>query len=81
MDHGRLNLVLFLDLAKAFDTVNHDILIDKLKIYGVGPRSLLWFKSYLNMREQKCEVDGFVSCARTIGCGVPQGSILGHCYF
>ena len=47
MDKGQLNSVVFIDLAKAFDTVDHEILLRKLQIYGVDSMSLNWFKSYL----------------------------------
>ncbi len=77
MDHGQLTAVLFLDLKKAFDMVNHVILLNKLQMYGVSPQSLQWFKNYLASRVQKTKVNGEVSTMREIKCGVPQGSILG----
>jgi hypothetical protein len=52
MDKGYLNGVIFLDLNKAFDCVNHDILIRKLKLYGCGENTLCWFKSYLINQRQ-----------------------------
>ena len=60
----------FLDLSKAFDTVNHDILYDKLEHYGVRGIVLEWFKSYLSNR------NGHLSLYKDIKCGVPQGSIV-----
>ncbi|CAB4040007.1 Hypothetical predicted protein, partial [Paramuricea clavata] len=55
MDAGRINGVLFLDLCKAFDTVDHAILIKKLSNYGIQDKALEWFKSYLFNREQYCK--------------------------
>ena len=81
MDQGKLNVVVFLDLAKAFDTVNHNILINKLNAYGIKSTSLTWFQSYLCKRMQKCCVNGFLSNECTLSCGVPQGSILGPLLF
>ena len=77
MDKGQSNSVVFIDLAKAFDTVDHEILLNKRQIYGVDSMSLNWFKSYLFERKQKCNVNGLVSSERSLVCGVPQGSILG----
>ena len=81
MDSGYSTGVLFIDLKKAFDTVNHDILIRKLKQYGVDGNELLWFKSYLNNRVQTVNVDSTLSDFRSIDIGIPQGSILGPLLF
>ena len=77
MDEGKLNSVVFLDLSKAFDTVDHAILLSKLTKYGLNEEAVRWFKSYLSDRRQRCLVNGHLSSSRLIKCGVPQGSILG----
>ena len=77
MDKGYLNGVIFLDLKKAFDCVNNDILIRKLKLYGCSENTLCWFKSYLTNRSQMCKIGRTISQERVIRCGVPQGSTLG----
>ena len=81
MDQGKLNAVVYIDLAKAFDTISHEILLEKLHIYGVDTNSLSWFQSYLQDRKQKCYVNDVLSAERTINCGVPQRSILGPLLF
>ena len=74
---GRGNMVgmVLIDLQKAFDTVDHSVLLDKLRAIGVS--SLSWFESYLSQRTQCVEVDGSRSEFLNVTCGVPQGSILG----
>ena len=81
MDNGLLNGVLFLDLKKAFDTVDHEILLNKLNFYGVDSISLKWFQSYLTDRKQRTYVNGSLSDYGSTVCGVPQGSILGPLLF
>ena len=82
IDHGNVNAVVFLDLKKAFDTVDHGILLSKLNAYGVGGEATSkWFKSYLNDRNQKCSVNCRISKNRSLLCGIPQGTILGPLLF
>ncbi len=71
VEEGKGTGVLFLDLKKAFDTVNHSLLIKKLGIYGVGNSSLKWFKNYLSDREQTMEINGATSDWELIKAGVP----------
>jgi hypothetical protein len=78
IDKGNVNAVVFLNLKKVFDTVDHSILLSKLKAYGVGNASYDFFKSYLDNRKQKCFVNGSLSESQSLSCGIPQGTILGR---
>ena len=71
----------FLDLAKAFDTVNHDILLSKLERYGIRGKVLFFLKSYLSDRQQKVQIQNQTSEYIYLSCGVPQGTILGPLLF
>ena len=77
MDKGLVTGSVFIDLAKAFDTVDHDILLSKLEYYGVCDESLPWFKNYFTGRKQFVHIDSQSSEELAITSGVPQGSILG----
>ena len=81
IDNVNVNAVMFLDLKKAFDTVDHEILLSKLNAYGIKGIAGSWFRSYLNERNQKCFVNGCFSKSRLLRCGVPQGTILGPLLF
>ena len=80
MDKGLVTGAVLIDLAKAFDTIDHNVLIHKLK-HGVSDDSLLWFKDYFCARKQFVAVDSHRSEEPDIACGVPQGSILGPLLF
>ena len=78
---GKYTLGVFIDLSKAFDTVDHDILIKKLYLYGLRGNAIEWFKSYLSNRKQFIVYDRGKTGFSNITCGVPQGSILGPLLF
>ena len=80
-DKGLYTGVIFIDLKKAFDTVDHDILIAKLYHYGITGKELDWFKSYMSNRKQCWKENGHVSKLQDIKCGVPQDSCLGPLLF
>ena len=81
LDTGEYVLGLFLDFTKAFDTVNHAILLQKLENLGVRGILLNWFESYLSNRSQYVDHSGISSELKYIHYGVPQGSILGPLLF
>ena len=77
MDNSELVGTVFLDLSKAFDLVNNDILLAKLAKYHTDTNTMDWFKSYLTGRTQVVSVSGVLSSPLNLEVGVPQGSILG----
>ena len=81
LENKEVGFCILLDFAKAFDTVNHEILLSKLEHYGIRGTALTWFKSYLSDRMQCTEIGGIRSKLDYIKCGVPQGSILGPLLF
>ena len=80
MDCGDVSAVVFLDIRKAFDSINHNILLSNME-EQFGVSNVEWFASYISNREQACFVNGTMSTSKKIVCGVPQGSILGPLLF
>ncbi len=81
MDKMNTPINIFLDLSKAFDTLNHKILLEKLKYYGINGKALNLMESYITNRKQYVDMDGVESDILSITTGVPQGSILGPLLF
>ena len=81
LDSGNCAVGIFLDFQKAFDTVNHKILLGKLNCYGICGIALDWFSSYLRNRSQTVVYNEQESEMKETLCGVPQGSILGPLLF
>ena len=72
---------IFIDYSKAFDTIDHNILLEKLKIYGLNNTALNLLKSYLENRYQRININNITSSYSKLRCGIPQGSILGPLLF
>ena len=80
MDNGKM-IVVLVDFKKAFDLVDHQILLSKLKLYGIDREALNWFSTYLAHRRQQVSINDNKSDFETVTFGVPQGSILGPLCF
>ena len=80
VDRGKVNAVVLLDLKKAFDTVNHEILLSKLR-NGICDNEYSWMDLYLDNRRQRCSVNKPLPRSCSLSCGVPQGTILGPLLF
>ena len=81
LDNGEIPIAIFLDLSKAFDTLDHKILLSKLEYYGIKGTALKWFESYLSNRSQYVIYDNTKSQQSPLFTGVPQGSVLGPLLF
>ncbi len=81
LDNNTFAIGIFIDLQKAFDTVDHKILLHKLDYYGIRGTANDWFKSYLSNRKQYVSINGFESNVTDMKFGVPQGSVLGPLLF
>ena len=77
IDNKMSTIGVFIDLKKAFDTINHNILIDKLEHYGVRGTANKWIMTYLNGRQQYVQIDNEHSGHKKVVHGIPQGLILG----
>lgn len=81
IDQNEITAGVFLDLSKAFDTLDHEIFFSKLEYYGIRDKALQLIKSYFSNRKQFVQFNDIKSSSQTIKCGVPQGSILGPLFF
>ena len=73
--------MVFLDLSKAFDTIDHDVMLNKLMDLGFSDSAIVWFRAYLTNRTQSVCVNVMLSDPQSIAFGVPQGSLLGPLLF
>ena len=81
LDEGYIGCGMFVDLQKALDTVDHEILLSKLNHYGIRGASNYWFRSYLSDRQQYVSINGYDSGLTKLNFGVPQGSVLVPYFF
>ena len=81
IDNSSHLIGIFLDFSKAFDTINHNVLLHKLSHYGIRGKALEWFRKYLNNRKQYVSLNDHNSTLKEINCGVPQGNLLGPLLF
>ena len=81
MNNGKLTGAVYVDLSKAFDTIGHSVLLQKLSTYGVKDQELEWFNSYLFSRKNYVCFDRNISSPGPVYCGVPKGSVLGPLLF
>ncbi len=82
IDDKKVSVLVMLDLSAAFDTIDHEVLLNRLmRHYGIRGRVLQWFRSYITDRSQSVIIDGELSEPRQLKCGVPQGSVLGPLLF
>ena len=72
---------IYLDLSKAFDSLNYDILLSKLQFYGLQSNALQLLKSYLSDRSQYVQIDNVRSSSHSVSCGITQGSVMGSLLF
>ena len=77
LDKGNCSIGIFIDLSKAFDTVDHKLLLRKMEHYGIKCNALLWFTSYLSYRIQYVSLNHTNSETLPVTCGIPLGSLLG----
>ena len=81
IDSSKINLAIFMDLKKGFDTADYTILIQKLQKNGIKDREEEWFQCYLSNRQQFCSLNSVKTKPRKVPCGIPQGSCLGPLLF
>ena len=80
MDHGKMSVIVLLDMSKAFDSIRHDLMLRKLRNTGVSELACAWFESYLS-RQQVIKIQDTLSSPLPLTVGAPQGSILGSVLF